>query len=422
MEGIDALARLVGKPLGLKPEHVVGLTQFFVNLDDDVSDPEAVNALATALNLLGASTVHKPVSLTVVSETLTLGGKDQLRVSVTDIFGESLGKPKVTIVRAKSRNEESPIANQAMTADGDTDFVYEFLTSKPEQGIYAVEFRVAPGADSAVRYVRIVSSANVADVTLSVSDSKTPEDPAADVRKFSLETGKKLSEVVKAAANSHIHVFLRLKNAAARNVAAQQVAVRLINQKTKDEEVFDAIQTAKGYRIHIDVAAAAAELNHASGLYKAELLVGDADISNPLQWHLADLQIAFPAANADEEPLLKAKKEIHHQFRAPSPRGSDAISRLFTLLVLSPWAILLIGLLAIGANIRRFPFTGLEPINALAFVGSIAAIFFLLYVYWLRLNMFQTLYYLAILAAPAVFFGSRALRHLHTAGSKQKKA
>jgi len=423
IEGIDALQRLTGKPLGIKPEHVVGLAQFFVSLDDDVSDPEAVNALATALNLLAASSVHKPVSLTVVSETLSLGSKDQLRVSVSDIFGAALGKPKVTIVRARSRTEESSIANQAMNADGETDFVYEFLASKPEQGIYIVEFRVTPGAESAVRYVRIISVANVADVSLAVSDSKTADDPSADVRKFSLETGKKLSEVVKASANSHIHLFFRLKNAAARNVAAQQVAVRLVNQKTKEEEVFDGTQTTKGYRVHIDVAAAASELNHASGLYKAELLVGDADISNSLQWHFADLQIAFPPHNAtdEDEAALKPKKEIHHQFRPPASRGSDPLSRLFTLLVLSPWAVLVVGLLVLGANLRRFPFSGLEPINAPAFLASIAAIFFLLYVYWLRLNMFQALYYLAILAAPAVFFGSRALRHLHNTSAKQKK-
>ena len=75
----------------------------------------------------------------------------------------------------------------------------------------------------------------------------------------------------------------------------------------------------------------------------------------------------------------------------------------------------------LGANIGRFPTSGLEPINALAFVATIGAIFFLLYVYWLRLNMFQTLYYLALLTVPAVFFGNRALRYLHNAGNKQKR-
>lgn len=112
IEGIDSLARLTGKPLGVTAEHIVGLAQFFVNLDDDLVDPESIHALASALNFLAASTVHQPVSLTVLDEALSIANKDQLRVAVTDIFGKSLGKPKVVIVRAHSRTDESPIANQ----------------------------------------------------------------------------------------------------------------------------------------------------------------------------------------------------------------------------------------------------------------------------------------------------------------------
>ncbi|KAL6044146.1 Dolichyl-diphosphooligosaccharide--protein glycosyltransferase subunit 2 [Balamuthia mandrillaris] len=72
---------------------------------------------------------------------------------------------------------------------------------------------------------------------------------------------------------------------------------------------------------------------------------------------------------------------------------------------------MLIGLLFLGANLRNFP-SGVSSVYALGFQGCLAALVGLFALYWLYLNMLQTLGYLALLAVPTIFFGNRALAAL----------
>jgi len=81
---------------------------------------------------------------------------------------------------------------------------------------------------------------------------------------------------------------------------------------------------------------------------------------------------------------------------------------------------LLVGLLVLGANIRKFPLDGINTLASLGFIATIGGILSLLALYWLRLNMFQTLGYLASLSLPALFFGNRALSYLYTINRAEK--
>merc|ERR1712179_546976 len=145
-----------------------------------------------------------------------------------------------------------------------------------------------------------------------------------------------------------------------------------------------------------------------SGKYTMELIVGDAVIENPFSWYFADITLTFPegvAPKKDKENRYSKRPEIKHLFREAEKRPPTAVSTAFTFLVLSP-ILILIGLwMKIGVNISNFPMS----LSAIGFHVCLAAVFGLYYVYWVQLNMFDTVRYLGILAIPTFIFGNRLL-------------
>jgi hypothetical protein len=84
-----------------------------------------------------------------------------------------------------------------------------------------------------------------------------------------------------------------------------------------------------------------------SGAYDLTLIVGGSYIHNSFTWKLASVNIKFSDASVESwENPFEAKKEIHHQFRAPEKRPDASISFAFTLAVLSPILVFLIGVSA----------------------------------------------------------------------------
>ncbi len=84
-------------------------------------------------------------------------------------------------------------------------------------------------------------------------------------------------------------------------MSAHQAFVRLTHALSGAEIIFVAEQTdsSSPYKFEVDVGAKAKDFGHRSGSYALSLLVGDAAIANPVEWHVADVKISFPAV--DEE-------------------------------------------------------------------------------------------------------------------------
>ena len=81
------------------------------------------------------------------------------------------------------------------------------------------------------------------------------------------------------------------------------------------------------------------------------LIIGDAVISNPEAWHLADLELSFPGeVSSDVKPNVDGlrthivegvKPEIRHTFRQPEKRPPAIISNAFTVLCLMPILVMI---------------------------------------------------------------------------------
>ncbi|KAI0208718.1 Dolichyl-diphosphooligosaccharide--protein glycosyltransferase subunit 2 [Lamellibrachia satsuma] len=157
-----------------------------------------------------------------------------------------------------------------------------------------------------------------------------------------------------------------------------------------------------------DVGSREKEFGYLSGQYSMELIVGDAVIQNPLSWIVADVNLKFSDSaqlSPDKVDRFKPKPEIKHMFRVADKRPSNFISNIFTVMALVPLLLLLVLWIKIGVNMSNFPFS----LSAIGFHVGLAAIFGLYYLYWVQLNMFETLRYLGFIGIPTFLFGNRLL-------------
>ncbi|KAI9497913.1 Dolichyl-diphosphooligosaccharide--protein glycosyltransferase subunit Swp1 [Zychaea mexicana] len=123
---------------------------------------------------------------------------------------------------------------------------------------------------------------------------------------------------------------------------------------------------------------------------------------------------ALGAYAAGDEDVFEWRPEIHHVFREAEAMPPTWFSQLFTLIALSPWLVLVIGWLGLGVTpvkvlgeLASGP--SMRPISIIGFLGSLVAVEYLFYLYWMRLNIFETLSYLALLLPVVFVFGQQAL-------------
>lgn len=168
------------------------------------------------------------------------------------------------------------------------------------------------------------------------------------------------------------------------------------------------------------------------GTYNVEIIVGDANIANPVQWQVGTVKIAPAQPPAKSPPplyttpllhesdtTLKPLREIAHTFRAPEKRPPTVISIAAAGLVVLAVVVWIGHVLSIPGLKLALPLAA--SIWALAFFGGVAAILALFAAYWLRLTMFTTLGYLALLALPTAFAGRQLLVAVQAAAADTKE-
>ncbi|KAI1723438.1 oligosaccharyltransferase subunit ribophorin II domain-containing protein [Ditylenchus destructor] len=204
-------------------------------------------------------------------------------------------------------------------------------------------------------------------------------------------------------------------------LTVHQAFVALVHVESQREVIYvaESDKTTKAYTFDLDLKTHHKDFFGMSGKYAVRLILGDAAVSNPVDWTVAEITITVPAV--ETPPMPKSKEitynklpEIQHQFRQPEAQPPTIVSTTFAALCGAPFLILFGLWLRIGLN-----FGNLRPsLWALGFHLGLAAIFALYYLYWLKLNMFQTLQYLAIIGTATFVCGNRFLH----AFNQDKKA
>lgn len=430
VDGAYQLCEAAKRPVPVRPEQAVKFANYLLSRKS-VQLPKGVHYLLNALTMFTTNKYHLPVSVSLASSVAVSESQPKVQVSVTDLLGQAVaGGVSVAADSVTRETDGTKLAsNVALKAvkESKTLFELEPLTLKPGRGFYLLSV-TATGADkrlvgnvAAQLRFKVLTAVSVEKVELGTADSDQSAAPALK----SIPYGTKLKGAP-LEADRHQKVVLRFmvkETASGSATTLHQAFVRVTHQASNREIIFVAEpDNTKLYKFDMVVAASQAEFKGVSGVYSLELILGDATISNPIRWHLADLALTFPTkaqapADQDVDYTYKAKPSIAHVFQSPEPRPSTFVSTSFTVLCFMP-LLILIGLWAkLGVNVSNFPLS----LTAIGFHLGIGGIFAVFCLFWLQLNMFTTLRYLFMVGVVTFYCGNSMLSKIATARKENAK-
>ncbi|XP_074656368.1 dolichyl-diphosphooligosaccharide--protein glycosyltransferase subunit 2-like [Tubulanus polymorphus] len=425
LDGAYKLAAKANKAPTIPQDKVVKFTNYFLSRKH-VHQLQAASHLLAVIKSFTDNKYHIPVAITLASPVSVSEKQQLVQVRVTDLLGKSIGKLTTTADSARHIADNAVVLNKKPFKPSTSDSsLYElnFMQAKPARGFYKLTVSAAPtkpdkrliGTSGANIQVKVTTQVTVENIEVGVAD----KDQTSAAKSIKLQHPNKAANALEADHHQKILMKFQLKDKLSGNLMlAHQTFVRLTNVDTKQEIIFTASpETSKSYKFTLDVGASGKLFSWMSGTYSLELIVGDAVIENPFSWHMADLKLSFPSGSSSSkqpEDIHSKKPEIKHMFRPAEKRPPILVSNAFTILVLSPFLVLIILWMRIGVNVSNFPLS----ISAVGFHVCLAAIFGLYYCYWAHLNMFQTLRYLGFLLIPTFIFGNRLLNSI-AAGKKK---
>lgn len=410
------LSESLKKPAPVNADQAVKLATYFLSRSS-VQTPKGVSILLEALNTLSAQKAISPICVMMFGNGQLLPESPVVTVKVSDLLGNPL-KPALavvtTTVTAKTTNEV--LANKVNLVPSNVDaslYTYNLKSLNPARGQYKVD--VEAGSYKQLLKVNILGKVKVSSLEVGVGDS----DSTSAVKKHMVSYPNKLDTELAADAQQKIVLKAQLVDeASGKPLSVHQAFVLLRNKDTKQEIIFVAeADSSKAYKFEMDVGTRSSDFGYKSGVYSVELIVGDALISNSFKWLLADVSIKFTGevpkegGNLVRQPL----PEIIHQFRVPEKRPARIVSDLFTGLCLAPLALLFLLWAKLRVNVSNFPFS----LSAVGFHLGLGGILGLFGIFWLKLNMFDTIRYLIPLALLTFLCGNRLLRGI--AGRSSEK-
>uniref|UniRef100_A0A182RFP5 Dolichyl-diphosphooligosaccharide--protein glycosyltransferase subunit 2 n=1 Tax=Anopheles funestus TaxID=62324 RepID=A0A182RFP5_ANOFN len=415
------LATSLSKPAPITADQAVKFATYFLSRAS-VQTPKGVSVLLEALKLLASQKAIAPVCIRLADNGQLLPESPVLSVRVCDLLGKALSPAlaalSTTIVSRTSSEALVSKVNLVPSKDDPTLYTYSLKSASPTRGLYRVDIEVAPSYRQQLQ-VSVLGKVRVSSLEVGVGDT---DSAASSVKRHSVAHPSKLATVLNADSQQKVVLKTALvDDASGKPITVHQAFVLLRHRDSRQEIIFVAeTDSSKAYKFEMDVGARASDFGHKSGLYEVRLIVGDALLSNSFQWHLADLELKFAvsegqqqSASADAASSRKPLPEIVHQFRAPEKRPPRFVSDLFTALCIAP-IVILFGLWAkLGVNVKNFPLS----LGALGFHLGLGAILVLFGIFWLRLNMFETIRYLIPLALFTFFCGNRMLRKIARGGS-----
>lgn len=413
LTGAARLAVKAKKMLPVTGEQAVKFGNYLMSRKS-VQQPKGSFHLLEAVMTMANNPQHIPLVIALASPVSVSAENPHVVVSVTDLAGGSPGDFSVVLDTA-TRQEDGAVvaAKQSLThMVTTTKHTMDLMAANPPAGFYELSLTATPVKADA----RFVGNTGV---TLTVKVLTTITVDNAELKMVDAEqstTGKTVQLTYPNKENEKISIdykerilinFNVLDSVSKKAMLIHQAFIKLTHLETSTEIIYVAeAANTKLYMFDLDLGQASQDFNSKSGAYSVSIILGDAVITNPTSWHVADVNINFPADSSAKEPgLYSAKPEIRHLFREPEPRPSTIVSNAFTLLCLSPILIMLAFWLKLGVNCSNFPFS----LTAIGFHVGLASIFLLYTYFWLELNMFQTMKYLTVLGVITFLCGNSLL-------------
>ncbi|KAJ9584791.1 hypothetical protein L9F63_020879, partial [Diploptera punctata] len=419
VSGAYKLANTVNKPPPITGDQAVKFANYFLSRRS-VQTAKGAYSLLEVVNTLTNNKFHLPVAITLASQAAVSLEQPRVSVRVSDLLGNPLSADPLTVTAESATrvgDEVVVLSKKKFEATPGDKTVYSvnLMETKPERGFYKLSVSAAlakpdprlVGNVGASLTVKVMCAVGVENVEIGTVDA----DQTTQAKLSKVSFPNKLSIPVDADSLQKLIMKFSLKDkSTGKLMTVHQAFVRLHNAVTNQEIIFVAEpDSAKVYKFDIDVGGKASDFGYVSGLYTMELVVGDSVLSNSFSWVVGDVNLKFGehasvSSPAKDQYLYAPKPEIKHLFREPERRPPAVVSNLFTGLVIVPLLLLFILWAKLGINISNFPFS----ISAVGHLG-LGGIFLLFGVFWLQLNMFQTIKYLLGIGVVTFLCGNKLL-------------
>ncbi|XP_004535827.1 dolichyl-diphosphooligosaccharide--protein glycosyltransferase subunit 2 [Ceratitis capitata] len=411
VNGIFRVTDIFKKPTPLNPVQAVKFASYFLNRRS-VQSAKGAHVLIEALKTLSGAGNSAPICIQLIGNGQLQADDPVLNVVVVDLLGKPVTpSPKTVYGKIILKKDNAVLAEKVQLISKSSDkTVYnaQLSTYKPSRGVYFAEINVDNTFTQKLQF-KVLGRVKVHSLEVGVTDS----DSSSTVKKQSIIYPQTLKGTLKADGTQKLLLkSVLIDESTTKVITVQQAFVRLSNVQSNEEIIFVAEQDSnKAYKFDMDVGLHGADFRYKSGIYELHLIIGDASVSNSFQWHVANVELKFAHEpdTSKKQPIRSTLPEIEHMFRPPEKRPPRFVSDVFTGLCLTPLVLLLIFWSKLGINFSNFTFAPSTIGFHLGFGGILA----LFGVFWLYLNMFQTLRLLIPIAIFTFICGNRLLRHLH---------
>ncbi|KAB7503151.1 Dolichyl-diphosphooligosaccharide--protein glycosyltransferase subunit 2 [Armadillidium nasatum] len=388
LSGAYKLAEVSKKAIPIKEEQIIKFSNYLMSRKS-VQMAKGVYYLLEAVTMLTNNKFHVPVAITLASSVAVSVDSPKIQEAL-----------KLTAISATDEKDgKSIVTNKPLTKVANEKSLYELdvMSAKPTRGFYTLILNAEGGSGGrlvgntgASLTFKVLSAVALQDVEIGTADSDQSTSPSLNKVIYP----KKLHNDLEA--DQHQRVLLRFvvkDSTSGKPTRVHQAFVRVTHQETYREIIFVAEADSNDvYKFDMDVTGKRKEFGGMNGKYTLDIIIGDASISNPLMWHLADIVLTFPEGSTKSEVQdftykVKPRPEIQHLFRSPDPKPPKIVALAFTILCLSPLLVLFVGWAKLGVNLSNFQCS----LSACGFHVGLGGIFALFFFFWLELNMFTTL-------------------------------
>ena len=153
-----------------------------------------------------------------------------------------------------------------------------------------------------------------------------------------------------------------------------------------------------------------------NGAYEIFIVMSDPTIKNILTWEFGEIMISFtkPSDPLDEQKALKNKLQpkMEPTFTPEVKREKNmAIATVFSGIILILTILLIVVLVNSDSNIKNFPKTTFAYLMNVLFVGILGLFAYILFLFWTKYNILQTMFCFVVLSIPVCFIVYKALKN-----------
>ena len=153
-----------------------------------------------------------------------------------------------------------------------------------------------------------------------------------------------------------------------------------------------------------------------NGLYEISIVMSDPNIKEVLHWEFGQIQISFNKPTDPQDELNSLKNSLEPKMEptfSPEPKREKnlLIGSIFSLIIFVLTFILIIVLIKSDSNVNNFPKSSFGFLMNILFIGVLGTVAYILFLFWVKFNILQTMFFFVIMFIPASFIVYKALKN-----------